>query len=655
MKKILFCMATMVAVLLASCTPEDEGSSVDTDPDHFKIYSVADFYDFIDSVAINPAFNAKLMKNLDLSGEGNWTPIPEFRGSFLGNNKSIKGITIDSAVDYLGLFGRCIGAYVEKLGVSGTINSTGGEFVGLLAGQIRDSTVVENCATLEGSSVTSMAQYTGGLIGSVATSCEVNYCANTATVTASNNNSAGVAGYLYKSTMNYCVNTGDLSSSADSFGGVVGYSNGSTMTYCANSGTITKTTANINLGGIVGATNQSTIDYCENTGSVIMELGSRVGGIVGTDVSSMITNCTNSGSVFLESSDQMYIGGILGYASYSEMKNCLNTGTISSAGSYAGGVLGESYGSKTTSCINKGAVTCTEVKDGVGGVIGFCYGTGSETRSCENYGVVSSAGIYTGGIIGYMNTLPSAYDCVNYGKVYGTGEDAKFVGGVAGCCNLVNQSGTKYVNNCHNYADVEASEGLGYIGGIAGFAGYIYLDGCSNSGAISGTTYIGGLIGEGKYVTAGNCFNTGTIVGSGDYVGGLVANQTNSLVLANSYNLGSVTGVDYVGGLFGQNIYQISNSFSVATVSGTGSNIGGAVTSTGVGDFTNVYYDNEVCTTDLSTLATGSTTAEMKHEDFVAVLNEWVSLNNTGGEITYLTWEAGSKGYPVLVEATVVE
>lgn len=117
------------------------------------------------------------------------------------------------------------------------------------------------------------------------------------------------------------------------------------------------------------------------------------------------------------------------------------------------------------------------------------------------------------------------------------------------------------ITNCHSKASVFANS---YLGGLIGNITYeAYIDGCSNSGTVTGVKeYIGGVIGySGYYCTITDCYNEGDVscggaiygVSYNDCVGGVVGvNHTG--IVKNCNNIGNVaSGRKNTGGIVGEN------------------------------------------------------------------------------------------------------
>ena len=143
--------------------------------------------------------------------------------------------------------------------------------------------------------------------------------------------------------------------------------------------------------------------------------------------------------------------------------------------------------------------------------------------------------------------------------VLGSVEGTSCVGGIVGKLD-----GAR-IENCMNSATVSGGSG---VGGVVGYVnGACVIEGCVNTGSVSGTTgYIGGV--SGQHWNAGevrNCYNTGHVSGPatvGGVVGGHKAART---VVENCFNAGVVTDTagyaNNIGGVLGANRSSCVNSF----------------------------------------------------------------------------------------------
>ncbi|MBQ4899832.1 InlB B-repeat-containing protein [Paenibacillus sp. Marseille-P2973] len=114
---------------------------------------------------------------------------------------------------------------------------------------------------------------------------------------------------------------------------------------------------------------------------------------------------------------------------------------------------------------------------------------------------------------------------------------------------------------------------------------------------VQGTQYVGGLVGSSNGIIT-NSSVEGTVSGTGNYVGGLVGMNSRASVRT-SYASGSVSGASYVGGLVGSSegywpdYPEISNSYAMVTVTGTGDYVGG-MAGRSMGNVTNTYAVGQV-------------------------------------------------------------
>jgi hypothetical protein len=242
------------------------------------------------------------MKDLDLSGYENWTPIGnstnKFTGTFNGNNYVISNLTIDSNQNYKGLFG-CISetSEITNLGLeNANINVAGGDYVGGLVGQNKGS--ITNCYAT--GNITGFFN-TGGLVGQ-----------NNGTITS-------------------CYATGEVTGSSCT-GGLVGRTYSSSITSCYATG---KVTGNFDTGGLAGFISDSNgrINKSYATGSVSGN-NNRTGGLVGRNYGT-ITDCYATGEV----TGDEYTGGLVGESESGTLTNCYATGEVTS-NRYTGGLVG---------------------------------------------------------------------------------------------------------------------------------------------------------------------------------------------------------------------------------------------------------------------------------------------------------------------------
>ena len=214
--------------------------------------------------------NITLDTNIDLTGK-DWTPIGtsfrnSYTGTFDGGGHTIKGLTVTTNDQFVGLFG--------SLGKAGTVKNV----------------------VMEGVQITNNhgSGYVGGVVG----------------------NSDG--------TIENCSVSGSVSGTAY-VGGVVGAQIGGSITGCSSSATVKGT---VDVGGVAGQTNSSaTLTACYATGNVTIEINPAKniagGSLVGMNAGSSLLACYATGNVTStgSSTGNVYIGGFLG-GNYATVTAC---------------------------------------------------------------------------------------------------------------------------------------------------------------------------------------------------------------------------------------------------------------------------------------------------------------------------------------------
>ena len=207
--------------------------------------------------------NITLDTDIDLTGK-NWTPIGtsfsnKYTGTFDGGGHTIKGLTVTTNDQFVGLFG-----YLDK---AGTVKNV----------------------VMEGIQITSNHVLMSG-------------------------NTGGVVGYSW-GTIENCSVSGSVSGTVY-VGGVVGVQIGGSITGCSSSATVKGT---VDVGGVAGQTNSSaTLTACYATGNVIIEMDPKKniagGSLVGMNAGSSLLACYATGNVTSTGSSTGYvhIGGFLG-------------------------------------------------------------------------------------------------------------------------------------------------------------------------------------------------------------------------------------------------------------------------------------------------------------------------------------------------------
>ena len=207
--------------------------------------------------------NITLTADIDLTGK-NWTPIGtsfsnKYTGTFDGGGHTIKGLTVTTNDQFVGLFG-----YLDK---AGTVKNV----------------------VMEGIQITSNHVLMSG-------------------------NTGGVVGYSW-GTIENCSVSGSVSGTVY-VGGVVGAQIGGSITGCSSSATVKGT---VDVGGVAGQTNSSaTLTACYATGNVTIEINPAKniagGSLVGMNAGSSLLACYATGNVTStgSSTGNVHIGGFLG-------------------------------------------------------------------------------------------------------------------------------------------------------------------------------------------------------------------------------------------------------------------------------------------------------------------------------------------------------
>jgi filamentous hemagglutinin family protein len=207
--------------------------------------------------------------------------------------------------------------------------------------------------------------------------------------------------------------------------------------------------------------------------------------------------------------------------------------------------------------------------------------------------------------------------------------------------------------------------GLQFVGALVGnsFAGSTAttITNCYVSGgtltAVSATAtsglngYVGGLVGVNR-TNISDSYSTATVIGSGNgitYVGGLVGNNFSGFTIQNSYSTGSVisaTGVD-VGGFAGGNAGTIKDSYSIGQVSGN-SLAGGFLGNNTGGSVTNNYFNKT--TAGISTGVSNSNVSGVTALTSTQMLSyaNFAGFNFTSGSPATWAYESSGYAYPIL-------
>lgn len=245
-------------------------------------------------------------------------------------------------------------------------------------------------------------------------------------------------------------------------------------------------------------------------------------------------------SVYVSYGPNKNIGTVVGHANETEISNLkINQGTMqdftSDEKNALGGIIGKSQKISVSGCTYNGKINGNcKITEGIGGIIGYAEGTcdiiSSSSLGKIDFTLGKPAWSYMGGIIGKSN------------------------------CNVENSAGIT-VTNCKNEMDIS---GCGYAGGIAGSIEYKAIDygdqeskvlQCSNSGNLMSECSGGIVAFAGGMIKIYQSYNVGTVNGN-QYSGGVLGYIHNTSCaeaeLLDSYNIGDVICENgYSGGIVG--------------------------------------------------------------------------------------------------------
>jgi len=297
-------------------------------------------------------------------------------------------------------------------------------------------------------------------------------------------------------------------------------------------------------------------------------------------------------NLFINRPTTYYCGLFGDMDNYAEIQN-LGLININITGSNnVGGLVGYGYRAIIRNCYTTGSV---KGKDDVGGIIGSIHHFGGvyDSYSTANVtGIKTSGSKKIGGITGYTSYDVSVSYCYTTGNISGHSQ----VGG------LVGLSISGLISGSYSTSTVS---GVEEVGGLIGKNGYSStIEKSYFVGNVSGTNYVGGLAGKsddssGKIKES---YNRGSVVGTANYVGGLVGENTGGSTIGWTYNAGSVSGMDFVGGLVGHSddLSKISNSFWDTESSNQSTSSGGTAKTTlemkNSATFTNTEYSEGLTT-----------------------------------------------------------
>ena len=287
----------------------------------YKISTAAELAWFRDQVnSGNNSISAELTENIDLvefchakdgtkyTEELSWAPIGNsdnmYQGTFDGNGKTISNLYINATPrDYAGFFGYADNGSIKNITFDNAKVTSIAQFTGILIGQANNS-FIENIKTSESCSVDG-DKTVGGIAGSVLGN--IIKCENHARANGANGAYyvGGIVGRYngYDKSITSCANYGDVTSTGNCVGGMVGYFYSGTIQNCANYGDVTGTD---NVGNLIGFADECNLNNVLGTGNVTATYVDCVGLLVGNIKKS---SSTASGILAYNSSAKLTING----------------------------------------------------------------------------------------------------------------------------------------------------------------------------------------------------------------------------------------------------------------------------------------------------------------------------------------------------------
>jgi len=220
------------------------------------------------------------------NGGAGWIPIGDrntnsittcFRGSFDGNNKTIRNITINRPnQDYIGLFGCVIGGYVHSLGIENG-NIVGRDYVGSLVGSNgfigqpgHGSSRTAICYAADFN--VSGRNYVGGLIGGNFNNSTIENCYATCSATGNSFVGGLLGGQQNNATTAYSYATGNVTG-IQWVGGLAGrISGGSTIENCVAANNSVIATQDTDFINRISTGDSDNVVFNNNYANVIMDV-----------------------------------------------------------------------------------------------------------------------------------------------------------------------------------------------------------------------------------------------------------------------------------------------------------------------------------------------------------------------------------------------
>ncbi|MBI9018924.1 MAG: hypothetical protein JEZ07_16860 [Phycisphaerae bacterium] len=579
------------------------GSGYEDDP--FIIASYDDMMEFRNNSSLRIGYYC-LASDIDLVG-AIYTEafIPEiFYGKFYGNGHNISNLAIESNLDCIGFF--CIlNGSVDKLELLNiNFNNSNGNHIGGLAGH--NSGIITRC-------------YVDGIIRGV-------YSVG------------GLTGFNDSGVISNCYTVGVVFGNG-SVGGLVGENDSGTITNCYSTATVNAN--NLFVGGLVGMNRSGIIEH-----SYFYILGGPNNGLGIAFNNDQLTD--QDSFVGFEFTGDDYWSIEVGYMP----RLCWQGGPGGEPAFIVTTLNGTGYENnpfiianfndmlefRNNSALRQGYYRLENDIDLDGtvyveafipeGFYGIFDGNG--------YGVSNLSIDTNKDNVGFIGFLFGSIDHLALSNITVDGGNGNHVGGLVG----YNDYGL--ISRCCITGDVS---GNNYVGGLTGANNGGSIIRSYAAGIIIGNNYVGGLLGANARGIINESYSTATVTGGERNVGGLAG--SNSGTISNSYAIGTVSGTDsYIGGLIGYSQGLVLNTYSIGKVSGN--NFIGGLVGLNIGNVTGSGWDVETSGLSVSAGGIGIGTAQLQ-DSAVLIGVGWDFVGEVeNGEEDIWRMHSGKVSYPRL-------
>lgn len=509
-----------------------------------------------------------LAADIDLTGT-DFSGIPIFCGTFLGNGYTISGLSITVSGSEQGLFRYVTQtATVQDLNVAGTVAPQGSRGnAGGIAGA--NAGVIKNCSF---TGEVSGGDRVGGIAGSNAVSGIIEDCRTDGSIYGSHfvggiagENSGVIRSCENAASVNTTVQQNSVDISDITIGTITGTESISTVT---------------DIGGIAG-TSSGTIRLCRNLGDVgYKHIGYNIGGIAGSQTG-FLMDCENHGAV----SGRKDVGGIAGHMEPA-ITLSYETDTLQILQSQLA-ILSDLtdravLNSKNNTAAIRALIAALENHvsnaEAAMGVLTIDP-EDPELKDIDTY--IAALQTLGSSIVGIENTLRSLTQAVK-----DTGDDLENdLGAIADQAavieNTLNSGEENLGGSLNDVSDADTEED--FTSKIAVSVNLGPVIGDANIGGIVGTMAVENdldpeddvlVTGESSLNIASQvrsvvlgCTNSGTVTAKKQNAGGIVGWQSLGLVKS-CISSGELDGADYAGGIAGQSLGYIRASSAKCSVTG---------------------------------------------------------------------------------------